>query len=200
MAVALKTMDVESFAKMRFPEAARVELVRGEVRPMSPTGFVHGLVQLKLGAVLLDGCRQAQVAAVVVTEAGFQLAEHTVRVPDVAVVLAARLPEENMKGFFPGAPDIAVEIVSPSDNAQELETKIAEYFRYGSQRVWVVYPESKHIHCYRSGSESLILFEESVLSEPKLLPGLEIRVADVFDYPGRKRVEAAGGAASGENG
>ena len=104
----------------------RCELVGGELVMMSPAGFDHGRFASKIVAALENHATRRALGVVTTAEAGFQVAHDpdTVRAPDVAFVRADRIPPHGVKGFFQGAPDLAVEVVSPTDRLSEIAAKI----------------------------------------------------------------------------
>lgn len=158
------------------------ELVKGEVIEMAPPGGVHGGTALNIGYFLQAYNRQHQLGRVVV-ETGFRLESQpdTVRGPDVAFVRQERVPPEGMpRGFFPGAPDLAVEVVSPSDSAAELEKKVHDYLRSGTQRVWVFYPDTQRVAVHRPDGTARWYTEEDTLEDPELLPGFSLTIREVF--------------------
>jgi Uma2 family endonuclease len=122
------------------------------------------------------------LGVVVTAEAGFRIARDpdTVRVPDVAFVRAERIPPGGVKGFFQGAPDIAVEILSPNDRPNEVAAKAQDWFRAGCSVVWVVDPEARTVTVHRAGGENATLKETETLTGDNALPGFTMPVADVF--------------------
>jgi len=165
---------------MSFPDE-RVELSEGELIRMAPAGFEHGRVGLNIGSFLRVFALEHNLGTVVGSEAGFRLDEQTVRSPDAAFVSRARIQERGSpEAFWPGAPDLAVEVVSPGDDAADLERKIEEYFRSGARLVWVVYPRKKRIHVFHNAREVRVLEASETLSGNDVLPGFSIPVEKIF--------------------
>lgn len=157
------------------------ELVAGRpVREPRP-GFRHGRLISRLGRILDDFVEARGLGAVVV-EAGFRLSAEplTIRGPDIAFVRAARLPRDPV-GFFHGPPDLAVEIVSPSNRAADIQAKVLEYLEAGTRLVWVVYPETRTVVVHESTGSARVIDEDDVLTGDDVIPGLEILVARLFD-------------------
>ena len=161
----------------------RAELVRGEVIWMTPAGMEHGFYAMDLGSEIRFFVKRNKLGVVCAAETGFRLADDLVRAPDVAFVsneklqsIGGKLPQK----FFPGAPDLAVEVVSPGDRAEEIETKTQEWFEGGTQEVWIVYPRTKTIHVHRSASEVAVLHIKDVLTGGTVLPGFEYPVSEIF--------------------
>ena len=159
----------------------RCELVRGELIMMSPAGSRHGSVVARLTGRMVGFVDEDRLGAVFGAETGFRIQHDpdSVRAPDVAFVRASRLPADLPEGFFPGPPDLAVEVVSPSDRASEVLAKVQDWLEAGSAAVWVVDPETRRVSVYRAG-EMAVLKETDVLSGGDLLPGFSLPVARIF--------------------
>jgi Uma2 family endonuclease len=158
------------------------ELIGGELVMMSPAGFDHGRFASRIVAALQNHVTPRGLGIVTTAEAGFQLAHDpdTVRAPDVAFVRAERFPPGGVKGFFQGAPDIAVEVVSPSDRASEVAAKVQDWLRAGCSLVWVVDPESRTVTVHRSPKEIAILTAADTLVGIDVLPEFLMPVVKVF--------------------
>ncbi|MBM4088647.1 MAG: Uma2 family endonuclease [Planctomycetes bacterium] len=163
-------------------DLGRCELLRGELVMMSPSGFEHGRLVTSVATPLDVVISGKGFGVVLGGETGFRIARDpdTVRAPDVAFVRAERVSSPPCRGFFPGAPDLAVDILSPDDRASEVLAKVQDWLEAGCQRVWVVDPRTRSITVYRSPGEIVLLRENSVLTDDELLPGFSLNVADVF--------------------
>jgi Uma2 family endonuclease len=119
-----------------------------------------------------------------ISEAGFQLSANpdTVRAPDVWFIAAERIPPESIPdGFWPGAPDLAVEALSPSDRFADVLRKVKEYLAAGSQLVWVVDPKGRSAAAFGPGSPlAELLGEDGVLDGGDVLPGFSLTLRDVL--------------------
>lgn len=115
-------------------------------------------------------------------EAGYKLSDKpaTWIEPDVSFLTQQRVLEADPDGYFLGAPDLAVEIISPSESARHIERKIALLLAKGSAAVWVIYPDSRAIHVHTPDRKSVALGTEDTISLPGLLPGWEMPVARLF--------------------
>jgi Uma2 family endonuclease len=159
------------------------ELVRGELRRRPLAGFEHGVINATFAAIFCRHIRVPRIGAAVGAGTGFILARNpdTVRAPDVAFVSQARLEQTGIpKKFFPGAPDLAVEVVSPSDTMEEIEEKVDDFLAAGTQLVWVVNPRRRSVTVYRPGPRVNILKEPDELAGEDVVPGFACRVGDLF--------------------
>ncbi len=161
----------------------RHELWRGELRRMSPAGHWHSSLALRLGAMLEVHARRQRLGRVYGADGGFQVATDpdTVLAPDVAFVRRDRLPPSGGRGFFPGAPDLAVEVRSPDDSRRELADKVATWLAHGSQEVWVVDPKRRTLAVHRDGTAPRTLAEDATLRDSAVLPGFTLVLAELFD-------------------
>ena len=159
----------------------RYELVEGEVVELAPANDEHGNLALNVGTAFNIYRRQRGVGQARV-ETGYTLrtGPDTVRGPDVSFVLHPRV-EGRGSGFVPGAPDIAVEVVSPSNTAAEVSRKVAEYLAAGSQRVWVVYPSARRVVIHRADGSVLSYDGDDVITDEELLPGFSLPLSEIFE-------------------
>lgn len=166
----------------RCPEGSRrFELVKGVIIPMSPTNYDHGLIVLKLGRLIGNFVAERELGDTLGAETGFTLKRNpdTVRAPDVAFVSKIRRPATRM-GFVELAPDLVVEVVSPSDAPDEIQAKVEDYLDAGVKLVWLVYPRTQSVTVYRNLSEVRILRAPEALTADDLLPGFSLPIADLF--------------------
>jgi Uma2 family endonuclease len=168
----------------RLPQdGQRHELVRGELRTMPPAGFDHGVRIVKLTVPLAQHVEGLGLGLVAGAETGFVLARNpdTVRAPDIAFVRQDRVPGTgNPRGFWDGAPDLAVEVISPSDTYSEVEEKVDDWLAAGARMVWVVNPRRCTVTVYRSRTAIAILAENDVLDGQDVVPGFTCRVGAIF--------------------
>jgi Uma2 family endonuclease len=161
----------------------RYELVSGELRRMPPTGIQHGQIAGLLTQRLTAHVRTHNLGVVCTAEAGFRLAQHpdTVRAPDVAFIARERISAEGVPtGYRPGAPDLAVEVVFPSDRFDDVIEKVAEYLAAGTRLVWVVHPRTHTVTVYRASGEVRLLRSHEELSGEDVIPGFTCPVAMLF--------------------
>jgi Uma2 family endonuclease len=162
----------------------RYELVKGELIRMSPTGHEHGIVAMNIAGPLHRHVKSSNLGIVYAAETGFILSQNpdTVRAPDVAFVQIERINQTgDVKSYWIGAPDLAVEVVSPGDTVGEVESKVKEWLEAGAVMVWVASPKLRTVTVYRSLSEILVLTEKNTLDGGNVVPGFRIAVSDIFD-------------------
>lgn len=169
-------LSVEDFAALP-DDGMKHELNEGELIVMPPPKPRHGDCQAKLAAILVEFVT-AHGTGKVFTESGYRLAPHTVRGPDVSFVRTSRLQDPDE--YFDGAPDLAVEIVSPGDDASDLREKIKQYLDAGTSVVWVIYPRSRQIEIHTPGKTIRRLGVEDTLESPELLPGFQLSVRAIL--------------------
>jgi Uma2 family endonuclease len=161
----------------------RYELLRGELKKMAPAGHRHGRIVVNLTTPLDQHVRVNDLGAVYASETGFQIASDpdTVRAPDVAFVSRERLAAVgDVEGYWPGAPDLAVEVISPGDTYSEVEDKVLEWLDAGVRLVVVVNPRKRAVTVYRSRTDIAILTEEEVIDGGEVVPGWTMPVASLF--------------------
>ncbi len=158
----------------------RHELVAGFMVSEPPASFRHGDIAAELFRRLIEFVRREDLGRVVSTETGFSLAHDpdTVRAPDVAFVSSARINRAGaFRGFFPGPPDLAVEVLSPSERPADVHAKIGDYLAAGCRLVWVVDVSRRQVRVHRSLLRPSILDETDTLEGGDVLPGFSVRVA-----------------------
>jgi Uma2 family endonuclease len=167
----------------RMPAAgARRELVRGEVVESMPPGAQHGSIAVLL-AMLLRMWTQHSGGGYVGVEAGYVLGHHpdTVRGPDVSYVHIDRIPPGGIpEGFWDLAPDLAIEIVSPSETADEVRQKVRDFLAAGTPLVWTIYPRTREVVVHTADGLARTYTGNMVLQDPAVLPGFSCTVAELF--------------------
>ena len=163
-------------------DGMRHELVEGEPRTMTPAGFDHGRVAMRLGACILQHVDAQHLGGVVAAETGFVLGRgpDTVRAPDVAFVAADRVPLARTAGFAELAPDLVVEVVSPSDRSSDVSSKAAMWLDAGVRLVWVVDPQARLAAVHHPGGLVTVLREDGVLDGEGVLPGFRLPLVALF--------------------
>ncbi|HEU4594952.1 MAG TPA: Uma2 family endonuclease, partial [Pyrinomonadaceae bacterium] len=161
----------------------RLALIRGEVKTMSPTGLTHGILCANIATELSIFVRRNRLGIICGAETGFLVERDpdTVVGADVAFISRKHLEGvENREKFVPFAPDLAVEVLSPSNTVNEMDEKVALYFAAGSRLVWIVNPKRRTVAVYRSAVEARILGEQETLDGGEVLPGFSYKLSDLF--------------------
>lgn len=175
-------LTLEDFERLSEQDAHRTELVRGRVVREPRPGARHGWLVQKLFGALQPHVEQRGLG-IVVNETGFLLSVDppTVRGPDLAVIRSENLPREDIpEGFWTRAPDLAIEVLSPSNSAIEMREKVLDYLAAGTPLVWVVDPHTRTVAVHGARYESCLLTVEDDLEGGEVLPGLRIALADLF--------------------
>jgi len=175
-------MTAEELYRHTEDEAKKWEIYRGELIRVSPSGGRHGQLTIRIGRLLEEFVSTHNLGVTCGAETGFILSRNpdTVRAPDVSFVSKARIPKEGVPdGFWPFAPDLAVEVVSPSDSTQEVEAKVKDYLDSGVKLVWVFYPKTKSVTVHTQGGVQK-LDGNAMLDGGEVLPGFSCKVAELF--------------------
>ncbi|HXO30187.1 MAG TPA: Uma2 family endonuclease [Thermoanaerobaculia bacterium] len=181
-----RLMTAEEFFELDIPDA-KAELVRGRVVRMSLPKVWHAVIAMRIGARLL-GFVEAHGLGYVCAETGCITARDpdTVRGPDVAFVSFERMAGQVAPDtFLQFAPDLAVEVISPSQRPKQIREKVQDWFAGGARRVWLFYPRTCNVYVLRSPTDVQILGPGDTLTGEDLLPGFSCPVAAFFEPPGR---------------
>src|SRR5215467_2104485 len=181
MATQEKLYTADDLWELSQDENKHFELIRGVLVEMSPANELHGELTLEIGALIRNCVRANDLGRVYAAETGFELFKDpdTVLAPDVAFISKARVKPRTEK-FGAVAPDLVVEVVSPSNSKSELHEKIQLYFEAGTRRVWVIYPRARTVYVYRSAKDVTILDINDTLEGEDVLPGFSVRLRDLF--------------------
>lgn len=167
----------------RMPDDERYELIRGELKPMSPVGKPHGRLLFRIGTPLSRHVDERDLGAVYGGDVGVILERDpdTVLAPDIAFVRGAppTLNEEE-EGYFVLVPDLAIEIASPSNSGQELREKVAHYLEAGVPAVWLFEPRPRTVTLFAANGAETVLTETDTLDGGEVVPGFRLPVADIF--------------------
>lgn len=165
------------------PEGGKMELLYGEVQTMAPVGMEHSEAAGEL-ILQLRSFAHEHAEGRVGGELGFLLkrSPDLVLAPDVYFVDKDRLGSVP-QGYFEGPPTLAVEVVSPGDSATAIASKVANYLRHGTQRVWVVHPGLRSVTVHRPGGDSHTFSEDDSLTSDDAafaVDGFELKVSEIF--------------------
>ena len=179
-----KLLTAEDFARMPDSQSGeQYELARGELIVMPPPGVFHGRFASRLDSRLRPFV-EAHALGEVFVETGYLLRRDpdTVRAPDVSFVAAARIPAGGLpeEGFFPGALDLAVEIVSPGDLDAEIQGKVDDYLEFGTRLVWVVRPTQRTVMVYHPDGTARRISLGNTLSGEDVLPDFSLALSELF--------------------
>jgi Uma2 family endonuclease len=162
----------------------RYELVKGELRTISPAGEEHGAVIMFLAAPLAQYVKAHKLGHVFAAETGYKLASNpdTVLAPDIAFVRRERVEQTGLlKGYRECAPDLAVEVMSPGDTVREVTEKAGQWLAAGALMVWVVNPKRRTVTVYRAPGDVATLNEQDELDGGEVVPGFRCKVSEIFD-------------------
>jgi Uma2 family endonuclease len=183
-----KFYTVEEFWELcQLPEyiGRRLELVEGELVEMSPTGGEHGETTVDLTLLVGNFVKRNKLGRLSGAETAYILYQDpdptikpTIRAPDLGFVRLERAPEPFGPGFIPLVPDLAVEVISPSEKVGDVENKLRDYLRYGVRLIWMIYPGS-HVMVYSRGTVRRLIADDQ-LDGDDVLPGFSVRVGDMF--------------------
>lgn len=170
------TMTLEEFLEN---DLEGYEYVKGELVPMSPPSMEHGEISINVIRYLDSHVHTHQLGRLYTAETTFQLGDRVVK-PDIAFVSTDRLPENRRKGS-PVPPDLAVEIVSPTDRHYDVTEKAFAYLNAGTRLVWVIEPVAKTVTVYRSETDFALLTCEDTLTGGDVVEGFACSVAQLFE-------------------
>ena len=166
----------------RMPEDDfRYELVRGRLVRMTPVGPQHGRVTMALAARLWNHVTARRLGEIW-TEVGFRLAggPDTVRAPDLSFVGADRLPRQDARGFYRGAPNLAIEILSPDESPADVHEKVRDYLAAGTRVVVVLDPGSRRATVHQPNAAPYKLTQDDMLDLDTVVPEFRVALSEVF--------------------
>jgi Uma2 family endonuclease len=187
MVVQEKFYTVQEFWEVaHLPEYAEkhLELVEGVICEMPPAGGEHGELAGTLLGLIWTHVREHKLGHVTAAETGYILfvnaeGKDTVRAPDVGYISYERMPDALPPTYIPLPPDLAVEVVSPNDKAEDIESKINDYLRANVPLFWFFYPASRTVNVYK-GKTIRRLGVNDVLDGGDVLPDFSLHLSDLF--------------------
>jgi len=187
MTVQEKWINAEEFWEIaHLPENAdkHMELIEGVIYEMPPAGYEHGTDAGNFLGFIWSHVRTNGLGRVTAAETGYIVytdanGKDTILAPDVGFIAKARALEAPTRKYVPFAPDLAVEMVSPNDKAEEIHSKVQKYLQYGTRMVWVAYPETRTVVVHTpSGAQTL--HEDETLDGGEVLPGFKLLIREIF--------------------
>lgn len=175
-------LSLADYAVLDEPDDVYVtELVRGVLVREPRPGVAHGRVQVAMAYHLKAWGRGT--GASVTSESGYILSEQpaTLRGPDVAVVVEPRLAEVEFDGWIRGAPDVAVEVLSPSDTSRAIHQKTLEYLEAGTRLVWILDPAARTVTVYRPDGSANVVRVHQTLDGEDVLHAFSVPLVEVFE-------------------
>lgn len=176
-----RLMTADELLELTGPE--RYELLRGELLEMSPTGWEHTNIGYRIGRIVGNFVYDHNLGDLATADGGFRLESDpdTVFSPDFAFVRADRLPPPSERiGFLSLAPDLVVEVLSPSDRPGQVATKISTYQVFGVQTIWLVDPREQSVTVYALGQVPYRVAADETLDGGDVLPGFAVQVGEFF--------------------
>ena len=178
------TAPVTGEELLRMPWLNPCELVGGRIVRMTPTNPTHGRIEVNVAAALQAFVRTQNPGIVMAGEVGVFTTRNpdTVRAPDVLYLSRERdAGRSRREGFLEVAPDLVVEILSPTDRPDAVRRKLAEYFAAGVRLAWVIDPATRTVHVHAARAEPRSLAGSDVLAGEEVLPGFALPLDEVFE-------------------
>lgn len=178
------TRPVTGDELLRMPRLNPCELVAGRVVRMTPTNPTHGRIEVNVAAALKQFVRTQNLGVVMAGEVGVFTSRNpdTVRAPDVLFLSHERdALRRRPQGFLDVAPELTVEILSPTDRPDAVRRKLEEYYTAGVRLAWVIDPAARTVHVHRARREPRSLTGDSVLTGDDVLPGFALPIHEVIE-------------------
>lgn len=183
MATQTKLMTAEELFALPDDGYHRYELVRGELRTMAPPGAYHGKSASRVGILLAIHVNENDLGELYIAEVGFLIGSNPdhVRAPDVAFVRREREEEVGeIHGYFPGPPDLAIEVISPNDIYREVDEKVQDWLDAGTRMVIVINTRRRQVRIHTPLTDTIVLTPGDTLDGGDVVPGWKVPVRTVF--------------------
>lgn len=188
MNMSTSTAPMTAEELLRLPRGEfRAELINGELITMPLPGLPHGRIGMRLGGPLAQFVWDHELGEVF-NEVGFKLTSNpdTVLGPDISFITKQHFEQgQGTEGYWPGAPDLAVEVLSPSDRSGKVRAKLSRWLDFGTRQVWIVDPKQKTVTIYRSLSDATTFSGSDYLEADDILPGFRISLERIFSVQAR---------------
>lgn len=178
-----RLMTAEDLWALPEQPGVRYELVAGALVEVPGAGGMHNLIAALVYRLMYDFVSGRDLGLVFTDGLAYVIKRgpDVVRIPDASFVSRARIPASGIpEGFWPGAPDLAVEVVAPHDRAEDLHDKARDYLEAGARLVWVLWPHRRAVSVHEPGGVARDLGPDDELGGGDVLPGFRVRVADLF--------------------
>jgi len=173
-----ETLTDEYLMRLPNPPGGKWEVVDGRLHEVATAGK-HDIIVIWLGRLM--GPYADDLGMLTASSAGFRMVGGNLRVPDFGFTRYDRFPNgEVPDSFIEFAPDLAVEVISPSEEPADMARKVGEYFASGSRQVWHMFPETKTVIVFRSPTDATTYQPEDEIDLSEVLPGFRSRVMDLF--------------------
>lgn len=174
------TMTGAQFDDLPYEEGRRWELINGDLTPVPSPTWRHQEISFEFHLAFKQYFKTTGLKGLVAQDVEFALTRDDRLRPDVCVILGDKVERlDRDKVPIPGAPDIAIEIISPSENASQSHEKVRRYLQSGTSEVWQFYPKSRTVQVYRGDIATFVGPDGFLTTE--LMPGLKIPVASLFE-------------------
>jgi Uma2 family endonuclease len=175
-------ISVADFDRLLEPDELRYELDEGELIEMvRPRYNPHNRIVMAFTRALLAYLSKNPIGEILTSDNLFVLGPTTKRAPDLAFLTNDRMQQIQAGKDIEGAPDLAIEVLSPSDKAAAMRRKVKQYFAAGSKAVWLVYPQTREVEVWDSeAGPARMLGDQDVIQAPSLLPGFSMKVSSLF--------------------
>jgi Uma2 family endonuclease len=156
------------------------EVVDGELVMSPKNNPQHGNICVRISARLLDYADARNLGQVFDSNTGYWMVNRNLRAPDVSFLASGRLPKGSATAFFHGAPDLVVEVLSPTNTRRELDERLRDFFESGTKLAWVIDPEERCAEVCRSPIDRRMVGPGGILEGENVLPGFKLPLADLF--------------------
>jgi Uma2 family endonuclease len=156
------------------------EVVNGELVMSPKNNPQHGRTCIKISTRMETFAEARQLGWVFDSNTGFWMVNRNLRAPDVSFVATARLPKDSGQGFFEGAPDLIVEVLSPTNRRREMDDRLRDFFESGTKLAWIINVDQQFAEVCHSLSDRKIVGPGGVLDGEDVLPGFKLPLAEVF--------------------